>query len=93
MFVIFVGCCRRCRCYVGQRRNKSAAEDFAKRHNVPRFYSDIDDLLKDPEVDAVYVATPPGSHRELALKVCAAGKPCYMEKPMARYDDGQGAAV
>lgn len=68
-----------------QRRNRSAAEDFAKRHNVPRFYTDMDDLLKDPEVDAVYVATPPGSHKELALQVCAAGKPCYMEKPMARY--------
>lgn len=67
-----------------QRRNKDAAEDFAKRHNVPKFYTDLEDLLKDPEVDAVYVATPPGSHKELALRVCAAGKPCYMEKPMAR---------
>eukprot|EP00752_Nemacystus_decipiens_P010414 g9281.t1 len=66
------------------RRTKSAAEDFAKRHGVPKFYTEIDDLLKDPEVDAVYVATPPGTHRELALRVCAAGKPCYMEKPMAR---------
>ncbi|CAM9326951.1 unnamed protein product [Hapterophycus canaliculatus] len=66
------------------RRTRSAAEDFAKRHGVPKFYTDLDDLLGDPEVDAVYVATPPGSHKELALRVCAAGKPCYMEKPMAR---------
>ncbi|CAM9452997.1 unnamed protein product [Ectocarpus sp. 6 AP-2014] len=66
------------------RRTKSAAEDFAKRHGVPKFYTELDELLQDPEVDAVYVATPPGTHKELALRVCAAGKPCYMEKPMAR---------
>ena len=35
-------------------------------------------------MDAVYIATPPGSHEELARKVAAAGKPCYVEKPMAR---------
>lgn len=71
--------------YTGkQRRTKSAAEDFAKRHGVPRFYTDVDELLNDPEVDAIYVATPPGSHKDLALRVCSAGKPCYVEKPMAR---------
>ncbi len=43
-----------------------------------------DALIANREVDAVYVATPPGSHLEYARKVCAAGKPCYMEKPMAR---------
>lgn len=52
---------------------------------MPKFYTELDELLQDPEVDAVYVATPPGTHKELALRVCAAGKPCYMEKPMARY--------
>lgn len=67
-----------------QRRTKDAAEDFAKRHGVPRFYTDVDELLRDPEVDAVYIATPPGSHKDLALRACAAGKPCYVEKPMAR---------
>ena len=51
---------------------------------MPRWYDDADALIADPGVDAVYVATPPGSHAELALKVAAAGKPCYVEKPMAR---------
>ena len=37
-----------------------------------------------PGVDAVYIATPPGAHERLALEVCAAGKPAYVEKPMAR---------
>jgi len=66
------------------RRNRAMAADFAIRHDVPCWYDDADALLTNPEVDAVYIATPPGSHLEYALKVCAAGKPCYVEKPMAR---------
>lgn len=66
------------------RRDRAKAEDFARRHGVPAFYDDADALIADERVDAVYVASPPGSHLELALKVAAAGKPCYVEKPMAR---------
>lgn len=66
------------------RRGAGKAADYAKRHGVPRWYDDADRLIADPEINAVYVATPPGSHEELALKVAAAGKPCYVEKPMAR---------
>jgi predicted dehydrogenase len=66
------------------RRNRALAEDFARRHGVPRFYDDADALVSDPEVDAVYVATPPGTHLEHALRACRAGKPAYVEKPMAR---------
>jgi predicted dehydrogenase len=66
------------------RRNREKAQDYAHRHNVPRFYDKAEALIDDPEVNAVYVATPPGSHLEYALKVAAAGKPCYVEKPMAR---------
>jgi len=65
------------------RRNAALAEDYAKRHNVPRFYSNADDLINDGEVNAVYVATPPGSHKEYAIKALKAGKPVYIEKPMA----------
>jgi predicted dehydrogenase len=66
------------------RRDRSKAEDFARRHGVPAFYDNADALITDARVDAVYVATPPGSHLQIALKVAAAGKPCYVEKPMAR---------
>ena len=66
------------------RRDAVKAEDFAKRHGVSRWYADVDRLIEDPRVNAVYVATPPGAHAEVALKVAAAGKPCYVEKPMAR---------
>src|SRR5690606_35334037 len=47
-------------------------------------YDDADALIEDPNVSAVYIASPPGSHLELSLKVAAAGKPAYVEKPMAR---------
>lgn len=66
------------------RRNGEKAADYARRHGVPRWYDDAQALIDDPEVDAVYIATPPGSHCDYALRVAAAGKPCYVEKPMAR---------
>jgi predicted dehydrogenase len=70
------------------RRNSELAEDYARRHNVPRFYNKADDLINDKEVNAVYVATPPGSHAEYAIKAIKAGKPVYIEKPMAlNYDE------
>ncbi len=65
------------------RRDRAKAEDFARRHNVPRAYFEADALIGDPAVDAVYIATPPSSHCTLALKVAAARKPCLVEKPMA----------
>ena len=59
------------------------AEDYARRHNVPVVYADIDAMLNDPDIDAVYIATPPGSHKEYALKCAAACRPCYIEKPVS----------
>jgi 1,5-anhydro-D-fructose reductase (1,5-anhydro-D-mannitol-forming) len=66
------------------RRDRGLAEDFARRHGVATFYDSADALIADPNVTAVYIASPPGSHLELALAVAAAGKPAYVEKPMAR---------
>src|SRR5437879_730808 len=66
------------------RRTAGLAEDYARRHEVPSWYDDVDRLIHDSDVDAVYIATPPGTHLEYALRVCAAGKPAYVEKPMAR---------
>jgi predicted dehydrogenase len=65
------------------RRNADLARDYARRHGVPRWYVDADALINDDEVDAVYVATPPSSHKEYTLRAAAAGKPVYVEKPMA----------
>jgi predicted dehydrogenase len=69
------------------RRNGALAADYARRHGVPTWYDDAERLISDPKVDAVYIATPPGSHLELAQRVAAAGKPAYVEKPMARSHD------
>ena len=65
------------------RRDRAKAEDYARRHGVPRAYDRVEDLIHDPEVDAVYVATPPSSHLPIARLVAQAGKPCLVEKPMA----------
>jgi len=65
------------------RRDYDKAKDFAKRHGVENFYSSADELINNPEIDAVYIATPPNSHLENALKVAEAGKICCVEKPMA----------
>ncbi|MFP4053908.1 MAG: Gfo/Idh/MocA family protein [Phycisphaerae bacterium] len=66
------------------RRTRAKAEDFARRHNVPRFYDSIDELLADPEIDSVYVATPNDTHLEPVLAAVEAGKHILVEKPMAR---------
>ncbi len=65
------------------RRNGALAADYARRHGVLKWYDDARKLILDPDVDAVYVATPPASHKEYALLAADAGKPAYVEKPMA----------
>ncbi|WIG54282.1 MAG: Oxidoreductase [Rhodanobacteraceae bacterium] len=65
------------------RRDAAKARDYAQRHGVPRWYDDAAALIADAEVDAVYVATPPSTHKHYALMSIAAGKPVYVEKPMA----------
>ncbi|WP_066066805.1 Gfo/Idh/MocA family protein [Neobacillus soli] len=72
------------------RRTGELAKDYAERHNVPKWYDNADALINDPDVDAVYIATPPGSHKEYAIKAAKAGKPVYVEKPMAlNFDECQ----
>lgn len=65
------------------RRNAVKARDYAQRHGVEKWYCDADELINDPGVNAVYVATPPLNHEEFAVKAMKAGKPVYVEKPMA----------
>jgi 1,5-anhydro-D-fructose reductase (1,5-anhydro-D-mannitol-forming) len=65
------------------RRDEAKAKDYANRHEISKVYTDANALIADPDVDAVYIATPPDSHAHYALEVAAAGKPCCIEKPMA----------
>jgi len=69
-------------------RIKSKASAYAERHNVPWVYDSAEKLVADREINAVYVATPPSSHADYAIMAMRAGKPVYVEKPMA--DDYQG---
>ncbi len=65
------------------RRDAEKAADYAKRHNIGKYYSDANKLIYDPEIDAIYIATPPDTHHFYGLKVAAAGKICCIEKPLA----------
>ncbi|MCX2454015.1 Gfo/Idh/MocA family oxidoreductase [Pedobacter sp. PLR] len=64
------------------RRDAAKAKDYAQRHGVPKWYDDAQQLIDDPEVNAIYIATPPAQHEAYALMAFAAGKPVYVEKPM-----------
>ncbi|WP_396635751.1 Gfo/Idh/MocA family protein [Maribacter sp. R77961] len=64
------------------RRDKSKAEDFAKRHNVPYHFNNADELLQRNDINAIYIATPPSTHLEYTLMALDAGKDVYLEKPM-----------
>jgi len=70
------------------RRDAEKAADYAKRHGINKYYTDADALINDPEIDAIYIATPPDTHKYYGLKVAEAGKPCCIEKPLApNYQD------
>lgn len=65
------------------RRNADKAKDFAERHGVEKYYSKAKDLILDSDVNAIYIATPPNTHAQYAIDAMKAGKPVYVEKPMA----------
>lgn len=64
------------------RRDAAKAKDYAERHKVPAWYDDASLLINDPEVNAIYVATPPSTHEMYTMAAIEAGKPVYVEKPM-----------
>ncbi|MEO7801066.1 MAG: Gfo/Idh/MocA family oxidoreductase [Ginsengibacter sp.] len=65
------------------RRDAAKAEDYARRHDVPHWYNDADQIINNPKINAVYVATPPSSHEDYVIKIIDSGKHVYVEKPMA----------
>ncbi|WP_128545156.1 Gfo/Idh/MocA family protein [Larkinella soli] len=64
-------------------RDAEKAGDYARRHGVPKWYTSVDELIADPEVNAIYIATPPHVHEDYTERALRAGKPVYVEKPMA----------
>ena len=65
------------------RRDALKAADYAQRHGIAHWTTDLDEILNDKEINAIYIATPPDSHAELTIKAAQAGKAVYVEKPMA----------
>ncbi len=65
------------------RRDEEKVKDYAERHGVPKWYTDAEALINDEEIDAIYIATPPSSHALYTIMAANAGKPVYVEKPMA----------
>jgi predicted dehydrogenase len=69
-------------------RSEIKARSYAERHHIRKWYTDPQELIDDPDVNAVYIATPPSSHATYAIMSMKAGKPVYLEKPMASsYED------
>ena len=72
----------------GMSRSEQRARACAITHSIPKWYTDAQQLIDDPDVNAVYVATPPSSHATFAIMAMKAGKPVYVEKPLASsYED------
>jgi predicted dehydrogenase len=65
-------------------RSAHRSGDFARRHGVLRSYGSYEALVADPDVDAVYIASPHSEHRGHALLALSAGKPILVEKAFAR---------
>ena len=69
-------------------RDEEKAKSYAIRHQIPRWYTDAQELIGDEDVNAIYIATPPSSHATFAIMAMKAGKSVYIEKPMAAsYED------
>src|SRR5690606_37159828 len=64
------------------RRDGDKAQDFARRHQVPLWYDNANALLDNPDINAVYIATPPAFHKDYAIAAMRAGKDVYIEKPV-----------
>ena len=69
-------------------RSENKARSYAERHHIRKWYTDAQELIDDPDVNAIYIATPPSSHATFAIMAMRAGKPVYIKKPLAAsYND------
>jgi predicted dehydrogenase len=73
--------------------SQDARERVRRAHPSARFTDVLGDLLDDPELDAVVLATPVPTHAELAIAVAEAGKHCFVEKPLATTAEDAERAV
>lgn len=69
------------------RRDAEKVKDFATRHQVSKYYTDPNELILDPDVNAIYIATPPSFHELYTEQALAQGKPVYVEKPVTLHSE------
>ncbi len=69
-----------CECYAVASRDLEKARAFASEHGIPKAYGSYRELVEDPEVDIVYIATPHSFHHENTRMALECGKPCLVEK-------------
>ncbi len=75
-----------CKAYAIGSRSKEKAEAFAQKWNIEKAYGSYQELIDDPAVDLIYVATPHSHHYDVTREALMAGKPCLVEKAfMANY--------
>ncbi len=69
------------------RRNAAKAEDYARRHQVPQWYTDAGQMMQEADLQGIYIATPPDSHLPYTLDALQRGLHVYVEKPVTRNAD------
>ena len=69
-----------CEAYAIGSRSIEKAQAFAKEWNIPKAYGSYTELIADPDVDLVYIATPHSHHYDVTKAAIEAGKPCLVEK-------------
>ena len=73
-------------------RDRTRAHDYAALHGIPKVHDRYESLIADPDIDLVYIGTPPHAHCEQAMMAIEAGKPVLVEKPFS-FDAGEASRV
>ena len=72
----------------GVQPQREESPHLCHAHGIKNWYTDAQMLMDNPNVNAIYIATPPSAHSTYAIMAMRAGKPCYIEKPLAAsYED------
>lgn len=74
-------------------RSLDRAQEFASQYNVAKSYGSYEELYDDPDLDAIYVATPHNFHFEQCMSAMKAGKAVLCEKPLTPDPESSGELI